>query len=93
MKEVTDEHEARHFRTSGGGCCGRPARRAAADHGRAPLVAVCAVGIVVAVCATIIVLVRSTDHSQRLAAIKALAPALLALSSRLTGWRPPSGKS
>lgn len=59
----------------------------------APLVAVCAVGIVVAVCATIIVLVGSTEQSQRLAAIKALAPALLALSSRLTGWRPPSGKS
>jgi hypothetical protein len=38
-------------------------------------------------------LVRSTGQSQRLAVIKALAPVLLALSSRLTGWQPPPGKS
>lgn len=59
----------------------------------APTVAVCTVVIVLVVCVTIIVLVKSTEQSQRLAAIKALAPALLALSSRLTGWRPPSGKA
>jgi hypothetical protein len=57
------------------------------------MVAVCTVGIVLVVCVTIIVLVRSTDQSQRLPAIKALAPTLLALSSRFIGWRPPSGKS
>jgi len=37
--------------------------------------------------------VRNTGQSQRLAVIKALALALLALTSRLTGWRPPPGKS
>jgi hypothetical protein len=45
------------------------------------------------VAVTIIVLVRSTDQSERLLTIKALAPTLLALSSRFIGCRPPRGMS
>jgi hypothetical protein len=52
----------------------------------APLVAMCTVIIVLALCVTIIVLVRSTEPQQRVAAIKALAPALIALVSWLTSW-------
>ena len=81
------------FRTDRGGRRGRSARLAVADHGDGTDGGRVHVGIVLVVCVTIIVLVRSTDQSQRLPAIKALAPALLALSSRFIGWRPPSGKS
>jgi hypothetical protein len=59
----------------------------------APVLAVCTVAIVVVLCITVIVLVRSTEPSQRVATIKALAPMLLTLASRLVGWRSPSGKS
>jgi hypothetical protein len=52
----------------------------------APTLAVCTVAIVVVLCITVIVLVKSTEPSQRVAAIKALAPVLLALASRLTVW-------
>jgi hypothetical protein len=52
----------------------------------APVLAVCTVIIVIALCVTIIILVRSIEPSQRLAAIKALVPILLALASRLTSW-------
>lgn len=58
----------------------------------APLVAMCTVAIVLMLCVTIVVLVRSTERSQRLPAIKALAPTLLTLASHFIGWRPSSGK-
>lgn len=48
----------------------------------ASVLAVCAVSIVVVLCITIIVLVKSTEPNQRVAAIKALAPTLLALATR-----------
>jgi hypothetical protein len=52
----------------------------------APVLAVCTVAIVTVLCATVVLLVRSTRPSERLSAITALVPVLLALSSRLTSW-------
>lgn len=52
----------------------------------APVLAVCTVAIVTVLCATVVVLVRSTQPSERLSAITALVPVLLALASRLTSW-------
>jgi hypothetical protein len=54
--------------------------------GTAPVLAVCTMTIVAVLCGTVVVLVRSTEPSQRLEAIRALAPILLALASRLTSW-------
>jgi hypothetical protein len=59
----------------------------------APVLAVCTVAIVTVLCATVVLLVRSTQPSERLSAITALVPVLLALASRLaswlSGWRKP----
>jgi hypothetical protein len=52
----------------------------------APVLALCTVAIVVVLCATVILLVRSTRPSERLSAITALVPVLLALASRLPSW-------
>lgn len=52
----------------------------------APVLAVCTVAIVTVLCATVVLLVRSTQPSDRLSAITALVPVLLALASRLTSW-------
>jgi hypothetical protein len=52
----------------------------------APVLAVCTVAIVAVLCATVVLLVRSTQPSERLSAITALVPVLLALASRLTSW-------
>lgn len=52
----------------------------------APVLAVCTVAIVTVLCATVVLLVRSTQPSERLSAITALVPVLLALASRLGGW-------
>jgi hypothetical protein len=38
------------------------------------------------ICCTVVLLVKITEPSQRVVAIKALAPILLALASRLTAW-------
>lgn len=52
----------------------------------APVLAVCTVAIVTVLCATVVLLVRSTQPSERLSAITALVPVLLALASRLGSW-------
>jgi hypothetical protein len=52
----------------------------------APVLALCTVAIVTVLCATVVLLVRSTQPSERLSAITALVPVLLALASRLTSW-------
>jgi hypothetical protein len=52
----------------------------------APVLAVCTVAIVTVLCATVVLLVRSTQPSERLSAITTLVPVLLALASRLTSW-------
>ena len=52
----------------------------------APVLAVCTVAIVTVLCATVVLLVWSTQPSERLSAITALVPVLLALASRLTSW-------
>jgi hypothetical protein len=52
----------------------------------APVLAVCTAAIVTVLCATVVLLVRSTQPNERLSAITALVPVLLALASRLTSW-------
>jgi len=52
----------------------------------APALAVCTVAVVTVLSVTVILLVRSTRPSERLSAITALAPVLVALASRLTSW-------
>lgn len=52
----------------------------------APVLAACSVAIVIVLCATVVILVKIAEPRQRLAAIKMLAPVLLALASRLSGW-------
>lgn len=52
----------------------------------APVLAVCTVAIVTVLCAAVVLLVLSTQPSERLSAITALVPVLLALASRLTSW-------
>src|ERR1700722_18360292 len=52
----------------------------------APVLAVCTVAIMTVLCAAVVLLGRSTQPSERLSAIPALLPVLLALASRLTSW-------
>src|ERR1700734_1544517 len=59
----------------------------------APVLAVSTVAIVAVLCATVVLLVRSTQPSERLSAITVLVPVLLALASRLTSWLSPWRKS
>jgi hypothetical protein len=60
-------------------------------HGWLFLVAL--VAPVLVVCVTVVVLVFSAERSQRVAAIKALAPALVAFASRLTIGQSASRRS
>jgi len=52
----------------------------------APVLAVCTVAIVTVLCTTVVLLVRSTQPSERMSAISTLVPVLLALVSRLASW-------